>query len=53
MPTTNVYVPRVSSSGLPPFHETLQDQQVDLIRAPFKLLLLPSFPEHVDFIHTV
>ena len=44
-----VYVPRVSSSRLLPLWETLQDQQVGLTQASFKLLLLPWIPEHVRF----
>ena len=37
----SVCVPRVSSSCLLSLQETLQDQQVGLTQAPFKLLLLP------------
>ena len=41
MATASVYVPRVSCSCFLPLQEALQDQQVGLTQAPFKLLLLP------------
>ena len=43
-------VPRVSSSCLLPLREALQDQQVGLIQAPFKLLLLPWALDPVRFL---
>lgn len=44
-----VYISRVISTCLLPFWEVLQDQQVGLTQALFKLLLLPWFPECVRF----
>ena len=49
MAAASVYVPRVSSSCLLALWEAFQDQQVGLIQAPFKLLLLPWVLEHVRF----
>ena len=43
----SVFIPSVSSSCLLFPWETLQDQQVGLTQAAFKLLLLPWVPEHV------
>ena len=40
---------RVSCSSLLPLWEALQDQQVGLMQAPFKLLLLPRILECVRF----
>ena len=45
----SVYVPRVSSSWFPPLEEIFKDQRMDPTQDPFKLLLLPWFPEHVRF----
>ena len=45
MATTSVYVLRVSPSCLLPLLEALQDQQVSLAQATFKLLLLPWVSE--------
>ena len=45
----HVCVPRVNSSCLLLLWETLQDQQLGLTQATFKLLLLPWVPEHVRF----
>ena len=39
----------VSPTCLPPLQEVLQDQHLDLIQIPFKLLLLPWVLEHVRF----
>ena len=47
--SNSVYVPRVSCSCLLPLWEILQDQQVGLTQAPFKLLLLPWVPEYMRF----
>ena len=47
--STSVCVPRVTSSCLLPLWETLQDQQVGLTQAPFKLLLQPWVLECVRF----
>ena len=49
MSAASVYVPRVSCSFLLPLQEILQDQQVSLTQAPFKLLLLPWVLECVRF----
>ena len=46
---SSVCVPRMTSSCFLFLWETLQDQQVGLTQAPFKLLLLPWVPEHVRF----
>lgn len=40
MAAASIYVLRVSPSCLLPLQKSLQDQQVGLIQAPFKLLLL-------------
>ena len=47
MTVTSIYVPRVRSSCLLPLWEALQDQQVGLTQASFKLLILPWVSEHV------
>ena len=39
----------VSSSCLLPLQEALQDQQVGLIQAPFKLVFLPWVSKYVRF----
>ena len=49
MAAARVCVPRVISSYLLLLWEALQDQQVDLTRAPRTLLLLPWVPEYVRF----
>ena len=49
MAASSFYIPIVSSSCLLPLQETLQDQQVDLTQAPFKLLLFPWVLECVWF----
>lgn len=49
MATTSICVPKVSSSGLLPLLETLQGQQVGVIRNPIKLLFLPWLLEPVNF----
>ena len=41
--------PGGGAHGLLPLREALQDQQVGLTQAPFKLLLLPWISEHVRF----
>lgn len=46
----SVSVPRVSSGCPPTRQKTLQDQQMVLTQAPFKLLLLLWVLEHVDFV---
>ena len=46
---TSMYVPRVSSSCLLPLQESLQDQQMGLTQAPFKLLPLHWVSDHVRF----
>ena len=45
--------PQVSSSLLLPRQEALQDQQVGLTYAPFKLLLLPYILEHVRYMYAL
>ena len=49
MANASIYVSRVSSSCFLLIWEPLQDQQVGLTQAPFKLLLLLWVPEHVIF----
>ena len=49
MAATNISVPRVSSSCPLLLQEALQDHQVSLTPAPFKLLLLPWVPVHARF----
>ena len=46
MAAASVPVPWMSSSCFLPLQETLQDQQVGLTQASFKLLLLLWVPEH-------
>ena len=48
MAAVSVCVPRMNFSCLLPLQETLQDQQVGLTQAPFKLLL-PCILEYVRF----
>lgn len=49
MATTSVCVLSVTSSFLLPLSKPLQDQQVGMTQASFKLLLLIWAPEHVRF----
>ena len=50
MAAATVCVPGVTSRCLLPLQEALQDQEVALTQAPFKLLLLSWVLEHVDFV---
>ena len=49
--TGNVYVPRGNPSCLLPLQEALQDHQVRLAQASFKLLALCLCLEHERFLH--
>lgn len=51
--TGNVYVPRGNPSCLLPLQEALQDHQVHLAQASFKLLALCLCLEHERFLHVL
>lgn len=50
MAAASIHVPRVSFSCLLPLPEALQDQEVGLTQAAFKLLLMPLVLKHVRFV---